>query len=916
MNYLPWPELSYNDILSHFKVDIDSGLSAAEAEKRLKENRHNMLEEKKQASPVILFLNQFKDFMVLVLLGATLISGILGEYTDALTIMVIVLVNAVLGFVQEYRAERSLEALRGLTAPTARVIRNGVRKEMAAQQLVPGDIVLLEAGDRVPADIRLGEARQLSVNEAPLTGESEPIQKSIEKMRIASAALGDMINIAFMGTMVVGGKGRGVIVATGMNTEMGKVAHLIHEAETSATPLQRRLEQMGKLLVLGCLVTCAVVVVMGLARGLPAYKMFMAGVSLAVAAIPEGLPAVVTISLAIGVQRMVKRNAIVRRLPAVETLGCATVICSDKTGTLTQNKMNVQEIWTGGCSFQVQGDGYNPKGAFYHGKKPIVPAQDTALFLTLTVCVLCNNAVIRKGPIEIRPMWRGRKHEWNIDGDPTEGALLVAGARAGLWRDDLELMQKRLFEFPFDGTRKRMTVIYSGEKGPVAYVKGAPEEVLSRCTHIYYNGEVKQLTPVVRKQINEQIETMASMARRNLGAAYRPLPKSYDTSNMENIETNMIFVGLIGMMDPPRAEVLPAIQKCHSAGIKTVMITGDHKTTAVAVARMLGISSFSGGVLTGKELDEMNDDRLQEEADNIFVYARVTPEHKLRIVRALKRKGHVVAMTGDGVNDAPAVKESDIGIAMGRTGTDVTREAAALVLADDNFTTIVSAIEEGRSIYSNIRKFIRFLLTCNAGEILTMFLAMLVGLPLPLRAIQILWINLVTDGLPAMALGVDPVEPGIMQLAPRSPKEGIFSRGLLHKILGRGFVIGLTTVVIFAWTLNSGVGLDEARTMAFATLIVTQLFFVFECRNEEAGSVSAGWFSNPYLIGAWLFSFGLLALVIYQPSLKDVFATVPLDLSQWLLVFLVSVFPGFLRGLWRCFSNLLSSRVVSNQSEH
>ena len=847
--------------------------------------------------------------MVLVLLGATLLSGVLGEYTDALVIIGIVLVNAVLGFMQEYRAEQSLEALRELTAPMARTLRDGVRHEVPAEQLVPGDVVMIEAGDRIPADIRLSEVRQLSVNEAPLTGESEPVVKQAEALEDAGISLGDRYNMAFMGTMAVGGRASGVVVATGMQTEMGRVAHLIQEAEEEDTPLQKRLEQMGRYLVAVCVLICGVVVVLGLAQGLPAYKMFMAGVSLAVAAIPEGLPAVVTIALAVGVQRMVRKNAIVRRLPAVETLGCATVICADKTGTLTQNKMNVREIWVGGQSFQVEGEGYVPQGEFRTGNSQVKPGQEPGLTLALTVAILCNNAQLRKGNAEVKPMWRGGRAQWDIYGDPTEGALLVAGARAGLWREDLERQLKREGEVPFDGIRKRMSVFYSGGKSPVMYVKGAPEGIMDRCSQIYYADQVVDFSRQLKEKVAAQIESMAGLALRNLAVAYRPV-LSLPRNNGENMEENLIFIGIFGMMDPPRPEVLPAIQKCHTAGIKTVMITGDHKTTAMAIARMLRLLPPRGNVMTGAELDQQSDAQLEKAVQDTYVYARVTPEHKLRIVRALKRAGHVVAMTGDGVNDAPAVKEADIGIAMGITGTDVTREAASLVLADDNFTTIVNAVEEGRGIYDNIRKFIRFLLVCNTGEILTMLIAMLVGLPMPLKAIQILWINLVTDGLPAMALGVEPTEKGVMERAPRSPQEGILARGLWQKIVGRGTLIGVTTVVVFAWALAQGMELDLARTMAFATLIMTQLFYVFDCRSESNGIWQSGLFTNLWLVVAVCFSFGLLLIVLYHPPLSVVFGTMPLYAEHWFIIISASVLPTLINHVAALVKAVIFPRVV------
>jgi Ca2+-transporting ATPase len=902
--------MSGEEVLRHFDVSLEKGLSSEATERSLKKNGHNVLKEKKKTSLLVLFLYQFRDFMVLVLLGATLLSGLLGEYTDALVIIGIVLVNAILGFVQEFRAERSLEALRELTAPSARTVRDGVRHEIPAEELVPGDVVLLEAGGRIPADIRLCEVRQLTVNEAPLTGESEPVMKQAERIAQLGSSLGDQINMVFMGTMALGGRGSGVVVGTGMQSEMGRVAHLIQEATEEDTPLQKRLEQMGRLLVTACLLVCGLVVAMGMARGYPAYKMFMAGVSLAVAAIPEGLPAVVTIALAVGVQRMVRKNAIVRRLPAVETLGCATVICSDKTGTLTQNKMNVREIWAGGRLYQVEGEGYSPHGNFYTDGQVVKPNREPALLLALTVSVLCNNAQLRKGALNIKPMWRNSGGvEWGVDGDPTEGALLVTGARAGLWRADLERKVKRTEEVPFDGIRKRMSVVYDGELGSVLYIKGAPEVIISRCTRIFYDGKVVDFSRKMREEVLNQTETMASMAYRNLAVAYRPVQADRNLLN-EKEEDHLIFIGILGMMDPPRPEVLPAIQKCHTAGIKTVMITGDHKTTAVAVARMLRLLPSGGSVITGSELDELSDSRLARLAEDIYVYARVTPEHKLRIVRALKRNGHVVAMTGDGVNDAPAVKESDIGIAMGRSGTDVTREAASLVLADDNFTTIVSAVEEGRSIYDNIRKFIRFLLACNTGEILTMFLAMLIGLPLPLRAIQILWINLVTDGLPAIALGVDPAEKGVMRRHPRSPQEGIFAGGLWQRIIGRGSVIGITTLVVFAWALEQGMQLETARTMAFSTLIVTQLLYVFDCRSERAFFWQINIFTNLYLIAAVMTSFGMLLIVLYNPFLSAIFGTVPLQTDQLIPIIAISALPALANVFYTMAKAVFSPRVV------
>ncbi|NLZ39365.1 MAG: calcium-translocating P-type ATPase, SERCA-type [Firmicutes bacterium] len=908
MPKLPWSQLPFLEVSSYFSVNHHEGLSTKEASQRLKENGPNIIEQKEKTSPLVLFLSQFRDFMVLVLLGATLLSAALGEYTDAVVIIAIVMLNALLGFIQEFRAEQSLEALRQLTAPTAKVIRDGVRQQIAAEELVPGDVIIVEAGDIVPADIRLGEVHEFAVNEASLTGESEAVRKSADQLPPESSALGDQINMAFMGTMAVGGHAKGIVVETGMDTQMGHVAHLLQDAQTEETPLQKRLEQLGRYLVAGCLLICFLVVLMGLWQGLPPYKMLLAGISLAVAAIPEGLPAVVTIALAIGVQRMVRKNAVVRRLPAVETLGCATVICTDKTGTLTQNKMNVKEIWTGGKYYHVRGDGYSPQGEFISNNEIIDPRQDKDLMLTLTAAVLCNNARLQKNGVTVKGLWRHRKTEWQVEGDPTEGALLVAGARAGIWREELEKNMIRQAEIPFDGNRKRMSVLYKSTHEHTLYVKGAPEIILQRCSFIYLDGKVVELTSAMRQEILKQNETMASMSLRNLAVACRQL--SWRQQLEEGLEDNLIFLGLLGMQDPPRPEVFSAIKKCQAAGIKTVMITGDHKTTALAIARQLHLLPPESKVLTGSELDSLSNTQLEKIVEKVYVYARVTPEHKLRIVRALKQKGHIVAMTGDGVNDAPAVKEADIGIAMGKSGTDVTREAADLVLLDDNFSTIVNAVEEGRGIYDNIRKFIRFLLACNTGEILTMLIAMLAGLPVPLQAIQILWINLVTDGLPAMALGVDPVAADIMARPPRSPQEGVFAHGLWQKIIGRGTLIGVSTVLVFTWALKQGLNIETARTMAFTSLIIAQLLYVFNCHGGYGGSLKTILFSNPWLLPAVMSSIFLLLVVLYHPFLTSAFNTCPLQLEHWVVILIANFLPPAVEIITVLLKNIFFPRIV------
>ncbi|OAT81431.1 calcium-translocating P-type ATPase, SERCA-type [Desulfotomaculum copahuensis] len=887
-----WYSLSGEEVAAVLNADAARGLTDREAKERAARFGPNQLARAPRVPLWRLFLDQFSDFMVLVLLAATVISGFLGEYADAVTIMIIVLVNAVLGCVQEFRAERSMEALKELTAPEARVIRNRMEGRIPAAELVPGDIVLLETGDRVPADLRLVQTVNLEVEESALTGESAPVKKHTAVIP-GPVTPGDARNMAFLGTVITRGRGRGLVVATGMATEMGRIAGLIQEAGTEETPLQRRLAQLGKGLVAFCLAVCALVVVIGIYRGEPAYQMFLAGVSLAVAAIPEGLPAIVTVALAIGVQRMIRRQAIIRKLPAVETLGCATVICSDKTGTLTKNEMTVRRALIGGHEAEIGGEGYDPKGEI----ASTLSCQSFEYQIFFRIAALCNNAVLTRGETPIGGLFRGlvprRVKTWDINGDPTEGALLVMAAKAGFWREELERREQRMAEFPFDAERKRMTVVYRQADGKLhAYVKGAPDVVLELCSHCLRNGRVVPLTARERAEILKQNAALAGRALRVLALAWRELPGGSGEVDEDRVEQSLIFAGLAGMIDPPRPSALAAVQRCRRAGIRVVMITGDHRLTAAAVAGELGILGRGENILGGAELDAMNDDELCRAAGDVPVYARVSPRHKLRIVRALKQGGQVVAMTGDGVNDAPAVKEADIGIAMGITGTDVTREASAMVLADDNFATIVAAVEEGRGIYDNIRKFIRYLLSCNVGEVLVMLLAVLAGLPLPLLPIQILWMNLVTDGLPAMALGVDPADRDIMFRRPRHPQESVFAHGLAWRILGSGAVIGLGTLLVFAWGLYGGSGnLTLARTMAFNTLVFSQLFFVFTCRSEKHTILEVGLFSNRHLLLAAGLSAVLQMAVNYIPRLQTVFHTAPLTGLQWSIIAGVALAP-------------------------
>lgn len=852
--------------------ELHTGLSDKEAGKKLQEHGPNTLTESKKISLFRIFLRQFSDFMVLILLASTAISASMGEMTEAVTIIAIVVLNAILGFIQEYRTEKTLEALKGLAAPTAKVIRNGKCVSIPAEQIVPGDLIILETGDRVPADASLVESNSLQVDESLLTGESVPVEKAVSRSGNRLYDSSQKAASVYMGTVVTGGRARAVVYATGMNTEMGNIAGLIQNIEEDETPLQKKLKHLGKLIVAGCLIICAIVSITGVLRGEELFNMLLAGISLAVAAVPEGLPAIVTIALALGVQRMLKRNALIRKLPAVETLGCASIICSDKTGTLTENRMTVRKIYAGGRMYEVRGSN-GKSGVFFDSFAGIDPLKQGILKLNLEIGALCNNAEVEQK----------QKNVWEVTGDPTEGALLVVAAKAGLSRETLDTSWFRIDELPFDSDRKCMSVVCDNHIGETyVFTKGAPDIIINKCTKAYTSKGIVDLTPQMKTEIMKNNNLMAGEALRVLGMAYKKLgSRSYKN---RGLESELVFAGLTGMIDPPRKEALDAVRKCRMAGIKPVMITGDHKLTATAIAKELEILSKSDKVLTGAELDEMDEKRLEKIAENVGVYARVSPKHKLMIVRVLKKLGHVVAMTGDGVNDAPAVKEADIGVSMGMTGTDVTKEASAMILMDDNFATIVAAVEEGRVIYNNIRKFIRYMLACNIGEVLTMFLGMLIGLPIPLLPIQILWVNLVTDGLPAVALGFDPPGKDIMLQPPRGSRENIFSHGLLNLILFRGVLIGLTTLAVFVSILYMGNGVESARTGAFATLVLTQLIHVFECKSERRSIFEIPIFNNMYLIWAVLCSLVMILGVLYIPFLQVIFNTVSLSLTEWMII--------------------------------
>ncbi len=878
--------LSYTNTESILK----RGLTEKEARKKLQKHGPNILAERKRISPIKILFQQFTDLMVIILMISTIISGFMGEMTEAITIIAIVIVNAILGFVQEFKTEKTMEALKSLAAPSARVIRDEQVVSIPAEEIVPGDVLVIESGDRIAADAAILESSSLHVDESLLTGESVPVEKHALKNHKAIIDPFDKKSSVYMGTIVTGGRGKAVVYATGMQTEMGNIADMIQNIEDDETPLQKRLTHLGKFIAICCLIICAIVSVTGILRGEKIFNMLLSGISLAVAAVPEGLPAIVTISLALGVQRMLKRNALIRKLPAVETLGCASIICSDKTGTLTENKMTVRKIYAAGYQLSVTGNGYNTEGSFVVDNKPYDPLRVEGIKLALEIGAICNNSVISHTSNESSAMGKiksifSKQNTLKISGDPTEIALTIAASKAGITQSSLSSGYTRIDELPFDSDRKCMSVVCRNARGEIfVFTKGAPDMIIDKCTRIMSARGTIKLDELTKRSITRINDTMANDALRVMGLAYRKLETGVYNSGTKNVENDLIFVGLMGMIDPPRKEAIEAVRKCRLAGIKPVMITGDHKLTATAIARELNIYTDEDNVLTGTELEKMTETELERVAESVSVYARVSPKHKLMIVRVLKKLGHIVAMTGDGVNDAPAVKEADIGVSMGITGTDVTKEASSMVLLDDNFATIVAAVEEGRVIYNNIRKFIRYMLACNLGEVLTMFLGMLMWLPIPLLPIQILWVNLVTDGLPAIALGLDPPENDIMMREPRGTKDNIFSHGLLKLIITRGIFIGLSTLGVFVSILYFKNNVELARTGAFMTLVMTQLIHVFECKSETKNIFEISFFNNKPLILAILCSLAMILAVIYVPLLQGIFETVPLGLNEWLLI--------------------------------
>ena len=929
------------ELVSGLQTHLERGLAQQEAEERLQKFGANELREHPRPGFMALLWDQFNNYLVIILIIAALVSLALGEYVDSVAIMFIVMLNAVVGVIQESKAEQALAALQKMSAPNAQVIRDGHQVTLPGREIVAGDIVLLEAGNYVPADLRLVQSVNLKIEEASLTGESVPVEKNAAVVLDREIPLGDRKNSAFMGTLISYGRGKGLVTGTGMNTQIGLIAEMIQSFEAENTPLQKKLEHLGKVLGTACLAICALVFVYGLFRdthltdvlntGFLNYveaekkdiiNLFMTAVSLAIAAVPEGLPAIVTICLALGMQRMIKHHALIRKLPAVETLGCATVVCSDKTGTLTQNEMTVVQAWAGGKRFRLTGEGYNPSGQFFVGADPFDPRTDPDATFLLHGALVCNDAKLEERSDE------AGKRSWQIIGDPTEGAMVVAAAKSGYLRSEVETALPRIQEIPFDSERKRMTTIHrydaarleasaSGVGYPplIAFVKGAPDVILDLCGQTLHSGRNVGLTEDLRKAILEQNRDMASNALRVLAVAYRPLPEVPASVNPETVERDLIFIGLLGMIDPPRPEVVEALKVARGAGLKSIMVTGDYKDTAEAIARDIGLLTPGGLVLTGAEIEKLSDAQLAAKTDTLEVCCRVSPQHKTRIVEALKARDHVVAMTGDGVNDAPALKRANIGVAMGITGTDVAKQTADMVLTDDNFASIVAAIEQGRIIYSNIRKFVYFLLACNVGEILIIFTAMLVGMPIPLRPVQLLWLNLVSDGAPALALGLEKGDSDIMKRPPRSPKEPIINRDMAIGIGVVGLVDAVAILTVFYLALQRFPGhLEAAQTMAFVTLCTSEMIRAFTARSEYHSVFSIGVFSNRWMVWAVGVSFLLVLMVVYVPFLRPFFDTVPLTAGDWLFMLPYFFASPVAMELLKVYFRKRSAQAIDTQS--
>jgi Ca2+-transporting ATPase len=907
--------LTAQEVAEALGTDPATGLTAAEADARLAQYGPNELAERPGPGFWRLLLGQFENFVVIILIVSAVISLLLGNVLESGAIMAIVVLNAVLGVVQESKAEEALAALQKMAAPEARALRGGHRVTVPSRELVPGDIVFLEAGNYVPADLRLVESVNLKIDEASLTGESVAVEKAATAKLSEDVPLGDRINSAFMGTTVTYGRGTGIVVGTGMQTQIGLIAEMIQSYEEEPTPLQRRLDQLGRWLGWGTLAICGIVFIEAIiqdtnisviaTQGLTSYlvqtrqeivDLFIVAVSLAIAAVPEGLPAVVTINLALGMREMARRHALIRRLPAVETLGSATVIGSDKTGTLTQNEMMAVRFYVANYRLEVTGEGYQPRGEFTSYGKPTDPRDNAEMTALLTGSLLGSDARLEMLESE------DGDQRYRIVGDPTEGAMVVAAAKAGLWRDEVERRLPRVAEVPFDSDRKRMSTIHplDGQERQkhggfeyIAYVKGAPDVMLPLCSTILEDGVEVPLIEGRRSHVDNVIRDLGRSGLRVLAVAYRHLERIPDELNADEVEKDLALIGLVAMIDPARPEVGPALEQARRAGIRTVMITGDYPDTARAVAQEIGLLRPGGEVLTGAELNEVSDEQLVERIEDVDVFARVSPQHKVRIVEALRARGHVVAMTGDGVNDAPALKRASIGVAMGITGTDVSKETADMVLTDDNYASIVSAVEQGRVIYSNIRKFVYYLISCNMAEIMVIFLATLAGSPPPLTAIQLLWLNLLTDGLPALALGMEKGDPDIMERPPRPVREPIINRLMVAGIVVQ--TIAITAVVLAAYYIGRAWNPSDlalARTMAFVTLSASELVRAYTSRSERVSLFRLGVFSNKYMQYAVLISVVLLFSVVYTPFLQPVFDTVPLGTQEWTVVLPLLMIPS------------------------
>jgi Ca2+-transporting ATPase len=857
-----WHTLSVEDAIGRLAT-APLGLSSADAAQRLHVHGANELQSLARESAWRTFAAQFKNALIVILLCATVVSGFLGQALEAVVITVIVLFAVLLGFFQEYRASRALEALRQMAAPTARVLRDGEEAVVAAREVVPGDVVVLRAGDRVPADIRLTQAINLAIDEAALTGESQPAQKATTPLDDPRLTLGDRRNMTYAGTAAVLGRGQGVVVSTGMSTEFGQIARMVDTIDATRTPLQENLDRLGGTLGKAALVVVGLVIGIGLLRGLPVIQMFMFGIALAVAVVPEALPAVVTISLAIGVRRMVRRNALVRRLPIVETLGSTSVICSDKTGTLTRNEMTVRQLFVDAQLLDITGAGYEAKGEILESGRAIGAPESVRRLLAAGVLASDARLVSRDG----RPQ---------VEGDPTEGALLVAAAKGGLDPGMLNQREPRVAEIPFTSERRRMTTLHQTADGNVmAYSKGAAEEILAGCTSQLRSGRDVELTTADRDGIRAIEQRMAVGGLRVLALARKA------GATVEDAESGMTLLGLVAMMDPPRPEARAAVRTCTAAGIRAVMITGDHPLTAATVAREIGMLT-DGRVVSGRELEAMSDADLERDVADIAVYARVSPADKLRVVTAWQKRGEVTAMTGDGVNDAPALKKADVGIAMGIAGTDVSKEAAGMTLLDDNFATIVAAVEEGRIVFGNIKKYLMYLLSCNVGEIILLAGAVIAGMPLPLSAVQILYVNLATDGLPALALAVDPPEPDLMHRKPRNPRVGIFTGPVIATLLVAGVWSAIVNISLFASALRAARPLQEVMALTFVELVLIQFFNAYNCRSDRV-SVFSRPFANRWLNIAVLWEVTILVAIIYVPFLQRAFGTFSFSAADWLL---------------------------------